>query len=294
MSHASAGVLYLSGFGSIAAVIRGEKTQMSTRNTGLRLKVLGTRGSMATNREDQAIFGTATSCYMVRAGEETVFLDAGNGLLTAPVDFPRPPHILLSHLHLDHLLGLGMYPRLAKKGLETTIHVPAPRGKDPAKILERVYSPPFWPVSLASYAGDVRILPLSFPFQIGEVTVEGIPGNHPGNSFIIKLSWRGKSIVYASDYEYEETSFLRLIKFAEDADLVLYDGQYTSDELDDHRGFGHSTAEHALELLDRCRARFMWLIHHDPQRSDEELQAMAARLNSKDVYFTREGDEIVL
>ena len=149
---------------------------MSTRNTGLRLKVLGTRGSMATNREDQAIFGTATSCYMVRAGEETVFLDAGNGLLAAPVDFPRPPHILLSHLHLDHLLGLGMYPRLAKKGLETTIHVPAPRGKDPAKILERVYSPPFWPVSLASYAGDVRILPLSFPFQIGEVTVEGIPG----------------------------------------------------------------------------------------------------------------------
>ena len=264
MSHASAGVLYLSGFGSIAAVIRGEKTQMSTRNTGLRLKVLGTRGSMATNREDQAIFGTATSCYMVRAGEETVFLDAGNGLLAAPVDFPRPPHILLSHLHLDHLLGLGMYPRLAKKGLETTIHVPAPRGEDPAKILS---------VCIISH--------LSCIFTVsGPAVLTAVPA----------AAMVGIPFFFLE----EETSFLRLIKFAEDADLVLYDGQYTSDELDDHRGFGHSTAEHALELLDRCRARFMWLIHHDPQRSDEELQAMAARLNSKDVYFTREGDEIVL
>ena len=267
---------------------------MSTRNTGLRLKVLGTRGSMATNRADQAIYGRATSCYMVRAGEETAFLDAGNGLLAAPVEFLRPPHILLSHLHLDHLLGLGMYPRLAAKGLETTIHVPAPRGEDPAKILEKLYSPPFWPVSLASYAGDVRILPLSFPIQIGELTVEGIPGNHPGSSYIIKLSWLHKSIVYASDYEYEKTSFLRLIEFAKDADLVLYDGQYSSDELESHRGFGHSTADLALELLDRCGARFMWIVHHDPQRTDAELQAMAAKISRKNVHFTREGDEIVL
>ena len=267
---------------------------MSTQNTGLRLKVLGTRGSMATNRDDQAIFGRATSCYMVTAGDETVFLDAGNGLLSAPVDCPRPPHILLSHLHLDHVLGLGMYPRLAKKGLETSIHVPALLDMDPAKILERVYSPPFWPVSLASYAGDVRILPLSFPFNIGELTVEGIPGNHPGSSYIIKLNWRQKSIVYASDYEYEKTSFLRLIELAKDADLVLFDGQYCPDELNDHRGFGHSSAEHALELLDRCRARFMWIVHHDPQRTDAELQAMAARITRKNVHFTREGDEIVL
>ena len=267
---------------------------MSTRNTELRLKVLGTRGSMATNRVDQAIYGRATSCYMVRAGEETVFLDAGNGLLSAPVEFPRPPHIVLSHLHLDHLLGLGMYPRLSIKGLKTSIHVPAPRGKDPAKILERVYSPPFWPVSLDSYDGDVRILPLSFPLQIGELTVEGIPGSHPGCNYIIKLSWQHKSIVYASDYEYEKTSFLRLIELAKDADLVLYDGQYSTDELKYRRGFGHSSAEHALELLDRCGARFMWIVHHDPQRTDAELHAMAAQIFRKNVHFTREGDEIVL
>ena len=249
---------------------------------------------MATNRADQAIYGRATSCYMVRAGEETVFLDAGNGLLAAPVEFPHPPHILLSHLHLDHVIGLGMYPRLVRRDLETFIHVPAPRGEDPGNILERVYSPPFWPVSLSSYAGDVRILPLSFPFQIGELTVEGIPGCHPGCSYIIKLSWRDKSIVYASDYEYEEHSFHRLTKMADGAGLVLLDGQYTAEELEQRRGFGHSSPELGLKLMEQCKIGRLWLVHHDPQRTDEQLIAREAEIARNNVHFAREGEEILL
>lgn len=267
---------------------------MNTWNTGLRLKVLGTRGSMAASRNNQMIYGGSTSCYMVQAGEETVFLDAGTGLMGAPVDFPRPPHIVLSHLHLDHLLGLGMYPRLIREELQTMIYVPARRGEDPAKLLGGIYSPPFWPVSLDSYTGDVRILPLSFPMRIGEMTIEGLQGCHPGDSFIIKISWHQKSIVYASDYEYEESSFLRLVDLAKNADLVLYDGQYTPEELKYRKGFGHSTAEQGMELIDRCGARFLWLVHHDPLRTDAELLAMDSRIGRDNVHYSREGEEIVL
>lgn len=267
---------------------------METGNTGLRLKVLGTRGSMAASWKEHEIYGGATSCYMVQAGDETVFLDAGSGLLTAPVEFPRPPHILLSHLHLDHILGLGMYRRLIREGRETMIHVPALPGEDPSELLERVYSPPCWPVSLEAYAGTVRILPLVFPLQIGELTVEGIPGSHPGGNIILRLRWHGKNIVYASDYEYEEESFRRLVELAEGADLVLYDGQYTSDEMKFFRGFGHSTMDHALKLIDRCRARYLWLVHHAPMRTDAELLAMEARIPRENMHYAREGEEIIL
>lgn len=95
----------------------------------------------------------------MRAGEETIFLDGGSGLVGAPVALPRSPIILLSHLHLDHIMGLGMYARLSKPGLETEIAVPVPAGEDPAALLDTLYSPPFWPLSLTRYAGAVRVTP---------------------------------------------------------------------------------------------------------------------------------------
>lgn len=267
----------------------------------LRLKVLGARGSMAVTRKDQQIFGGNTSCYMIQAGEETVFFDAGSGLLNAPVEFPRPPRILVSHLHLDHVLGLGMYQRLSQKGKETLIYVPAGPGEDPARLLGGVFSPPYWPLSLDSYSGDVRILPLRFPLRIGDLIIEGAPGSHPGGNFIFRLSRQGRSIVYASDYEYDKQSFLRLIKMAAGADLVLLDGQYTAEELAMRRGFGHSCPEMGVKLKEQCGIKHLWLVHHDPQRTDEQLldwEDKIARENAHfaqgSVHFAREGEEILL
>lgn len=263
-------------------------------DNGLRLTVLGTRGSMAVWREDRGLFGGATSCYMVRAGEETVFLDAGSGLLTAPVRFPRPPHILLSHLHLDHLLGLGMYQRLSMEGERTLIHVPATKGEDPAALLDALYSPPYWPLSLRAYRGDVRVLPLTLPLKIGELTVDGIEGSHPGGCVVMRLGYRGRRLVYATDYEYGEDSFEQLVELSRDADLILYDGQYTEAEAMARRGFGHSCPEKGLELLERSGAKRLRLIHHDPGSADAALLAREARLGRENVRFAREGEEIVL
>ncbi|MDO5476494.1 MAG: MBL fold metallo-hydrolase [Eubacteriales bacterium] len=270
---------------------------MLTEKNGLRLKVLGTRGSMTICRQDQQAFGGNTSCYMVQAGEETIFLDAGSGLLDAPVDFPRPPHILLSHLHLDHLLGLGMYPRLSQKDKKTLIYVPVDSGgdrKEAACRLAGVFSPPYWPLSLDAYSGDVQILPLSFPLKIGDLVVEGIPGSHPGGCFIFILRWKDKRIVYATDYEYDEASFQRLMKSARGADLVLFDGQYTPEELAQRKGFGHSSAVYGMKLMEQCGIGRLLLVHHDPQRTDRQLQAMEEELARKDIHFAREGEEILL
>ena len=260
----------------------------------LSLTVLGTRGSMAMSGRDRAVFGGSTSCYMIRAGGETVFLDAGSGLLLSPEELPGTPHILLSHLHLDHLLGLGMYRRLSQKGRETVIHVPTLPGQDPADLLDGLYSPPIWPLSLKAYAGDVRIVPLELPLRIGGIAIEGIPGNHPGGCILMKLSWRGRSVVYATDYEWEEKSSAGLIELSRGADLLLYDGQFTEEELAACRGFGHSSPEKGIELLERSGAKRLLLVHHAPRCTDEMLLEREARIGREDVRFAREGEVIEL
>ena len=264
------------------------------KETGFHITVLGTRGSMAVSGPRYHLYGGATSCYHVQAGEENLFLDAGSGLIQAPTRFSRTPVILLTHLHLDHLLGLGMYPRLSMRGEETRILFPVAPGQDPRQVLERLYSPPFWPLSLAGYAGNVRFEPLTFPLTVGEVVVEGIPGNHPGDSWILKLSWQGKSLVYATDYEYEPASFAALTELARGADLLMYDGQYTAEEAETKRGFGHSTEELGLALMKAGNVKRLLLVHHDPQSTDDVLKAREASLPDERAGYAKAGEVIEL
>lgn len=260
----------------------------------MRLTVLGPRGSMAVSLRGRELFGTATSCYMVQAGADCVFLDAGTGLLDAPAELPEPPLILLSHLHLDHLLGLGMYRRLILAGTKTRILLPARTDREAEEFISQLYSPPLWPLRLTDYRGDVSIGALRLPMRYGSLYIEGIAGNHPGGSVILRLSNGAKSLVYATDYEHEEPSFSRLAEFARDTDLLIYDGQYTEEEYQIRKGFGHSTPEKGVELMELCGAKRLLLTHHDPLSKDLMLLEREQTINRADVRFAREGQVIEL
>lgn len=259
-------------------------------NSDFRLTVLGTRGSMAVCWPAHARYGGNTSCYMVQAGGQTVFLDAGSGLLSAPVNFEEPPVILLSHFHLDHLLGLGMYPRLNQKGTETLLYLPAESAAAGRNAIDSFFSPPFWPLSLTQYAGTLHLLPIPEKLRLGDLTVTCTQGSHPGGCLILRLEYHGKSIVYATDYEHGEDASARLVRFADHADLLLYDAQYTESEYDHRIGFGHSTAAAGLDIMERSGTHRLLLVHHDPQHSDEQLARMEAQLPSRNAHFAMEGE----
>ena len=259
----------------------------------LRLTVLGSRGSMPVSQKGREVFGGATSCYMVQAGEDCVFLDAGTGLLSAPTEFPRPPLILVTHLHLDHILGLGMYRRLVTRGAKTLLCLP---GKDECEMrrqFDTLFSPPYWPLSPLNYEGELELVPARFPMRHGSLCIESAEGQHPGGSLIFRVSCGEKSLVYATDFEHER-GLDALARFAEGTDLLLYDGQYSEEEYSRRRGFGHSTEEKGLEVMERCGAKRLLLIHHAPESTDRELQMREMRVLSHSARYAREGEVIEL
>ena len=144
------------------------------------------------------------------------------------------------------------------------------------------------------YTDDYREL-LAMPESLtqGEVRVESIPGNHPGGCLVFRLSYRGKSLVYATDFEHEESAFDRLAAFAQGTDLLLYDAQYTESEYLRCRGFGHSTAEKALAMRERCGAKRLLLIHHAPFATDERLLEREKSL-PEGVSYARQGQVVCL
>ncbi len=85
-----------------------------------------------------------------------------------------------------------------------------------------------------------------------------------------------------------------LAAFAKGAGLLLYDAQYAEEEYEAHRGFGHSTAQKGLALMDACGAGRMLLVHHSPRSTDAELAAREEQIGREGVRFAREGETIVL
>ena len=265
-----------------------------TRSQRMRLTVLGSRGSVPVCGSDFVAFGGNTSCYLVEAGDEAIMLDAGSGLVSAPSAFSHAPVILLSHLHVDHLLGLGMYGRLSQRGATTRLYVPARDAQDARRAIDRLYSPPLWPLRLSDYGGDLQIDVLPKTLRIGEVTVETAPGSHPGDCRLIKICFAGKTLVYATDFEHGEEASAQLARFSDGADLLLYDGQYDEKGYGAHRGFGHSTPEAGVTIMDRCGAKRLLIVHHDPHATDAMLLERERMLGLDDVRFAREGEVIEL
>lgn len=268
---------------------------MGTKDDTMRLTVFGARGSCPISGPGYNEFGGNTSCYMVEAAGHTILLDGGTGIMNAPVDFPDTPAILLSHLHADHIAGLGMYGRLSKKGQTTDIYVPAIDDQEAHDLVALYYAPPLWPVQFDTYGGDVAFHATPKSFRIGEVEVETRQGSHPGGCLLIKVSYGQKSLVYATDFEPTVDAVARLIDLARDTDLLLYDGQYEEGaDYEVHRGFGHSTPQGGLSIQKRAGAKQLLIVHHDPHATDQMLAEREDRLFDSAAQFAREGMVIEL
>jgi ribonuclease BN (tRNA processing enzyme) len=237
-------------------------------------------------------YGGNTSCVEVRLDDgSVVILDAGTGaraLGTALLEEGVTRiHLLLTHLHLDHLEGLGTFEPIWRP--ETELHVwgPASPVHSLRQRIATYFSPPLFPVHVANVPArvDFHDAPEG-EWRIGSATVSSRSIMHPGATVGYRIDDGGRSLAYLTDHEPAFAMDLRSMGtewisgfgLACGADVLFHDCQYTEQEYAVREGFGHSSTDHVATFSRRCDVGRVLLYHHDPMHADPELESMRDRV----------------
>ena len=247
----------------------------------------GVRGSLPSPRPETARYGGNTSCVEVRAAPGNVcVLDAGTGIraVNGTTGELQRVDVLLTHLHMDHIVGLGFFRPLYQPDLEVHLWGPPSATETLHGRLTRYLSPPLFPVRL----GDLpcRLELHDAPrggFELPGLTVTADLVCHPGPTLGYRLEdEHGRVLVYIPDHEpalaagaltgpAESVSGYHLAK---GADVLIHDAQYTDDEYPRHVGWGHSAIGHALAFAELAEVGCLMPFHHDPDHEDRALDAL--------------------
>jgi len=292
----------------------------------LRVKFWGVRGSYPTPGAGTVKYGGNTACVEIRAGERTIILDAGTGIIPLGRELTRGHALevvlLLSHLHHDHTQGFPFFVPAYMPNARLHIFGPGGTPETLSRVLEHNQSSETFPVSLRDMASSKEIQSV----RESQVVVWGGAGvhvtdsgeglgndndalvirihksyAHPGGVYVYRITWRGKSVVYATDTEGYVGMDHRLVQFAKDADLLIHDAQYSEEHyrgqlagFPSTQGYGHSTVAMACEVAAACEAGQLVLFHHDPAYTDALVTGMeaAARAKFSDAQAAYEGLEM--
>jgi phosphoribosyl 1,2-cyclic phosphodiesterase len=257
----------------------------------------GTRGSTPVSGGNRSRYGGNTSCVaLARDGQPpTLALDAGTGLqdLSKTLDgAPFQGSLLLGHLHWDHTHGMPFFRGGALDGARVDVYLPE-QGCDPEELLARVMAPPHFPIrpkQLGSGWAFHALEPGQHQIEEFSVLAAEIP-HKGGRTFGYRVSDGSSAVAYLSDHsplglgpgpeglgEYHPAA----VALATGADVLIHDAQHTAAELPRLAYLGHSAVEYAVGLARRCKVGTLVLFHHDPWRTDAEIDQITAACSGAD------------
>lgn len=293
----------------------------------LKIRFWGVRGSYPAPGPGTVKYGGNTASVEIRAGDRIILLDAGTGIIPLGRELARSKRasdilLLFSHLHHDHTQGFPFFLPAYLPNVRLHIFGPDGTHESLAHVLEHNQSAETFPVSLRDMSATKNIQAVRETqiivwdedgVHVKESTI-GLSEDaivirilksyaHPGGVHVYRITWHGKSIVYATDTEGYVGTDRRLVQFAKDTDVLIHDAQY----MDEHywgklegfpstQGYGHSTVTMACEVAYASEAGQLILFHHEPSYTDAIVAGLetSAKAHFSDVQAAYEGLEISL
>lgn len=303
------------------------------------VKFRGVRGSYPVADKNYLEYGGNTSCVEVNVGGHLVILDAGTGLIGVGNDLikkyimsdvepskrtPVKATVLLSHIHQDHLHGFTFFRPLHIPTSEINVFGNVNYNESLSDELAELLFGKSFPLDLGDIAGNLNIRDLNETEGIvlkpnQEPLVKRMESEkdlmveddevlitfyrsyaHPQEGVLVyKITYKGKTLVYATDKESYEGGDKKLANFAKNCDLLIHDAQYTTEDYMDlflpKQGYGHSTFDMAVECKEQANAKKLAFFHYDPNYDDNKLNSIKDRYkDDESIIFAREGLELKL
>ena len=268
----------------------------------IHLKFWGVRGSIATPVGENLGYGGNTTCIEVRTPGDVLIIDGGTGLRNLGMKLQQEfaggncsLAFLMTHFHWDHVQGLPFFAPLFSPSTEVTFRTT--RSPEEIKtILGGQMTDPYFPVKFElSPAKKHYACVSSASFRQGGLTVHPFPLNHPQGATGYRMESGGAVVVHASDLEHGNPHLDRVMReYAQNADVLVFDAQYTPEEHASKRGWGHSTWLEATRVARDCHVGQLVLFHHDPGHDDAFLDSIVkqARRHVENTVAAKEGEVV--
>jgi phosphoribosyl 1,2-cyclic phosphodiesterase len=273
----------------------------------LKVTFFGVRGSTPCPTGPNARYGGNTSCVALNIpGEDPIVFDLGTGLQSwgrhQPLDGTFHATALVTHFHFDHVQGLPFLAAADRPGAKLEVYGPGESGSTVKDLFTGFVRPPYFPVGIDQLRGTYGLHDvINTDFTLGDsgdVKVMVRPVPHVGLTVGYRIDWDGKSVTYISDHQAPEgldSIDSSVLELCDGVDLLIHDSQYTNVDWETKSHWGHCTVDYALDVAIAARAKTLCLFHHDPSRSDNEIDKLTASLkdrakaNQVDVFAAAEG-----
>ncbi len=235
---------------------------------------------MPVGTSEFARYGGDTTCYSLHHDDGSVIaiVDAGTGLRSILPDVPgvgATYNIVLTHYHWDHIQGLSMCAPMWRRDITLRIFGP----DHPARAIGDAITPPWFPVSIRDADVEFEASPESF--EIDGVSVTSFPLHHPQGGLGYRFDFEGQAIVVATDHEAGTDADRVLVEMSHDADILVHDAQYLPEEIEQKKGWGHSTWEQATKISAEAGVDHLLFGSHDPRRSDDEVDRLVKQAGER-------------